>query len=104
MTFDGEVECQTEMATYVLFTVDTHRHRRHFNHSIEDSFTLKQELDKLVLPSNASIISFDTISMYTNININDSLKCISTFLPGTWDYYDCKVVKEAMEIAIKITA
>jgi hypothetical protein len=24
--FDGEVECQTEMATYVLFTVDTHTH------------------------------------------------------------------------------
>ncbi len=23
MTFDGEVECQTEMATYVLFTVHT---------------------------------------------------------------------------------
>ena len=40
--FDGEVECQTEMATYVLFMVDTHRQRwrwrqrrrrrrRHFN-------------------------------------------------------------------------
>ena len=26
--FDGEVKCQTEMATYVLFTVHTHRHRR----------------------------------------------------------------------------
>jgi hypothetical protein len=26
-TFDGEVEYQTEMATYVLFTVDTHRRR-----------------------------------------------------------------------------
>jgi hypothetical protein len=24
VTFDGEVECQTEMATYVLFTVHTH--------------------------------------------------------------------------------
>ncbi len=23
MTFDGEVECQTEMATYILFTVHT---------------------------------------------------------------------------------
>jgi hypothetical protein len=35
-TFDGEVEYQTEMATYVLFTVHTHqrhrrRRRRHFN-------------------------------------------------------------------------
>ena len=24
--FNGEVKCQTEMATYVLFTVDTHTH------------------------------------------------------------------------------
>ncbi len=36
--FDGKVECQTEMATYVLFRVHTHRQRhwrrrrrRHFN-------------------------------------------------------------------------
>jgi len=67
----------------------------------KDSFTLKQELDKLVLPPNASIISFDTISMYTNIDINDSIKRISTFLAETWDNYDCKAVKEAMEIVMK---
>ncbi len=64
----------------------------------KDSFTLKQELD---LPPNASIISFDAISMYTKIDINDSIKQISTFLAKTWDIYDCKVVKEAMEIAMK---
>jgi hypothetical protein len=68
---------------------------------LKDSFTLKQELDKLVLPPNASIISFDAISMYTNIDINDSIKHISTFLAETWDSYDCKAVKEAMEIVMK---
>ncbi len=39
--------------------------------------------------------------MYTNININDSIKPTSTFLAKTWDNYDCKVVKEAMEIVMK---
>jgi hypothetical protein len=70
----------------------------------KDSFTLKQELDNLVLSPNASIISFNTISIYTNIDINDSIKCISTFLAETWDNYDCKAVKEAMEIVMKKTA
>ncbi len=69
----------------------------------KDYFTLKQELDKLVHPPNASIISFDAISMYTNIDINDSIKRISTFLAETWDNYDCKAVKEAMEIVMKNT-
>jgi hypothetical protein len=68
----------------------------------KDSFTLKQELDKLVLPPNASIISFDAISMYTKSDINDSIKQISTFLAKTWDIYDCKAQKEAMEIGMKI--
>jgi hypothetical protein len=67
----------------------------------KDFFTLKQELDKLVLPLNASIISFDAISMYTNIDINDSIERISTFLAKTWDNYDRKAVKEAMEIVMK---
>ena len=39
--------------------------------------------------------------MYTNIDINDSIECISTFLAETWDNSDCKAVKEAMEIVMK---
>ncbi len=39
--------------------------------------------------------------MYTNIDINDSIERISTFPAETWDNYDCKVVKEAMEIVMK---
>jgi hypothetical protein len=42
----------------------------------KDSFSLKQELDKIVLPPNTSIITFDAISMYTNINIDDSIEQI----------------------------
>ncbi len=39
--------------------------------------------------------------MYTNIDINDSIERISTFLSETWDNYDCKAVKEAMEMVMK---
>ncbi len=40
----------------------------------KDSFALKQELNKLNIPSNATIFSFDCISMYTKI---DTKNCIS---------------------------
>jgi hypothetical protein len=66
----------------------------------KDSFVHKQELYKLVLHPNASIISFNAIAMFTNIDINDSIKQISTFLAKTWDNYDYKAVKKAMEIVM----
>jgi hypothetical protein len=46
----------------------------------KDSFSLKQKLDKLVLPPNASIITFDAIAMYTNIDIDDSIDQIIPYL------------------------
>ena len=67
----------------------------------KDSFSLKQELDKIILPPNASIITFDAVSMYTNINIDDSIERISTFLAGIWDKHACKAVKSATEIVMK---
>jgi hypothetical protein len=67
----------------------------------KELFSLKQELDKIVLPPNASIIAFDAVSMYTNIDIDDSIKKISTFLADIWDKHECKVVKTAMEIVTK---
>jgi isopropylmalate/homocitrate/citramalate synthase len=36
--------------------------------------------------------------MCTNIDINNSIKQISTFLAKIWDKYDCKVMKDAIEI------
>ncbi len=62
---------------------------------------MKQEIDKLVLPPNASIITFDAIRMYTNIDINDSIDRITKFLSEIWDKYDCKAVEEAMNIVMK---
>ena len=67
----------------------------------KDSFSLKQELDKIVLPPNASMITFDAVSMYTNINIDDCIERISTFLADIWDKHDCKAVTTAMEIVMK---
>jgi hypothetical protein len=39
----------------------------------KDLFTLKQDINKLFLPANASIITFDAVAMYTNIDIDDSI-------------------------------
>jgi hypothetical protein len=60
------------------------------------SFLLKQ-----VLPPNASIITFDAIVMYTNIDINDSINRITKFLSEIWDKYDCKAVEKAMNIVMR---
>jgi hypothetical protein len=67
----------------------------------KDSFTLKQELDKLILPPNSSIFTFDAVSMYTNIDINDSISCISNYLEELWDKCECKAIVEAMELVMK---
>ncbi len=67
----------------------------------KDLFLLKQEIDKLVLPPNASIITFDAVAMYTNININDSINKIMKFLSEIWDKYDFKAVEEAMNIVMQ---
>jgi hypothetical protein len=63
----------------------------------KDLFTLKQELDKLVLPPNASIITFDAVSMYTNIDIDNSISRISSYLEELWDEYECKAIVDMME-------
>jgi hypothetical protein len=39
--------------------------------------------------------------MYTNINIDDSIERISTFLADIWDKHACKAVKSVMEIVMK---
>jgi hypothetical protein len=46
----------------------------------KDTFTLKRELNDLRLTSNASLITFDAVSMYTNINIDDCIERLSEFL------------------------
>jgi hypothetical protein len=40
--------------------------------------------------------------MYTiNIDINDSINQITTFLSEIWDKYNCKAVEEAMNIVMQ---
>jgi hypothetical protein len=41
---------------------------------------LKRELDQMNLPPNASIFTYDAISMYTNIETEDCIDRLSTYL------------------------
>lgn len=71
-----------------------------------DSFVLKRELDQLKLPANASILSFDAVSMYTKIDIDDCIARLSTFLldPQTqaqFPHYDADALIEAIEIVMR---
>ena len=46
----------------------------------KDSYSLKLELDKLLVPPNSSILSFDAVLMYTNIDTSDCITRLSTYL------------------------
>ena len=67
----------------------------------KDSFALKRELKTLVIPHNASLFTYDAVSMYTNIEIDDCLERISTFLATIWDKVECAAVISAMEIVMR---
>jgi hypothetical protein len=51
-------------------------------------------------PTQCKHITFDAITMYTNIDINDSINQIMKFLSEIWDKYDFKAVEEAMNIVM----
>jgi len=67
----------------------------------KDSFALKRKLNTLVISPNASLFTYDAVSMYTNIEINDCLERISTFLSTIWDRIECAAVTSAMEIVMR---
>jgi hypothetical protein len=46
----------------------------------KNSFKLKRLLTQLTLPSNACLFTYDAISMYTNINTEQCLHRLTTFL------------------------
>jgi hypothetical protein len=66
----------------------------------KDSFALKRELNTLVIPPNVSLFTYDVVSMYTNIDIDDCLELISTFLSTIWDKTECAAVTSMMKIVI----
>ncbi len=67
----------------------------------KDSFALKRKLNTLIIPPNASLFTYDAVSMYTNIEIDDCLERISTFLSTIWDKVECSAITSAMEIVMK---
>jgi hypothetical protein len=67
----------------------------------KESLSLKQELNNLVLPRNASLITFDAVSMYTNIDIDDCIKRISAYLATIWNCHKCLAVTQAMETVMR---
>jgi hypothetical protein len=44
------------------------------------SFNLKKELDGITLPANASIFTYDALSMYTNIDTEECIARIKQYL------------------------
>ncbi len=62
---------------------------------------MKRELNTLIIPHNVSLFTYDAVSKYTNIGIDDCLEQISTFLSRIWDRVECAAVTSAMEIVTR---
>ena len=72
----------------------------------KDSFTLKQELDTITVPPNASLITFDAISMYTKIDTEDCITRLTGFLSDPevrkqFPHYNYKALIAALEIVMR---
>ena len=73
---------------------------------IKDSFSFKAEISKLKLSPNASIFTYDAVSMYTNIDNDDYIARILQFLkrPSTKTrllHYSTSTLLEAPIIVMK---
>jgi hypothetical protein len=70
----------------------------------KDLFSLKRELNELVLPPNARLITLDAVSMYTNINTDPCIDLISAYfatIPTIVDKHEYKAIIAAMNIVMR---
>jgi hypothetical protein len=62
---------------------------------------LKRELNDLRLPPNASLITFDAVLMYTNIDIDDCIDGLSKFLPSIMSRAKYVAIIDALDIVMR---
>ena len=72
----------------------------------KDSYTLKLELNKLVIPKNSTIFSFDAVSMYSKIDTEDCISRLTTFLlqPATqarFKHYNAEALIKAIKLVMR---
>ena len=70
-----------------------------------DSFALKYELNNLTVPENASLFTYDAVSMYTNIHTETCIQRLSSFLLSDetrkkFSHYPAKALLEALTLVM----
>ena len=73
---------------------------------IKDSFTFKTSIASLKLPPNASIFTYDAVSMYTNIDTDECIEALTIFLnrhdiQRRFQHYKPTALVEALKIVMK---
>ena len=71
----------------------------------KNSLALKQDLAQMILPPNVSIFTYDAVSMYTNIDTDDCIMRLTTYLSDTdtqtrFPHYDPTSLLEALTIVM----
>jgi len=72
----------------------------------KNSFALKKELDELTLPANASLFTYDAVSMYTNINTEDCISRLEAYLLkpqvySRFQHYSPRALIDAIKIVMR---
>ncbi|KAL7534531.1 hypothetical protein ACHAXR_005939 [Thalassiosira sp. AJA248-18] len=72
----------------------------------KNTFALKKELNDLKLPANASLFTYDAVSMYTNIDTEECIARLEAFLldpqvQKRFQHYPPKALIEAIKIVMR---
>ncbi|KAL7524310.1 hypothetical protein ACHAXR_000518, partial [Thalassiosira sp. AJA248-18] len=72
----------------------------------KNSYELKQELDTMTLPANASLFTYDAVLVYTNINTDDCIERLSKFLSSReqtdrFPHYSPRALIEAIILVMR---